>query len=215
MHRPDRKGASGSSERADSVCTSIAMAAEDVLADPRFAYTAKHIKVLRPPVRTQKQMDIILLYLGYHLTKESAYDMAFSILEPDPGFTVSPSGQVQIDWDVAPPTVYCTELPWRALVHAGIRSRTTTVNPLLTRIMHFIPLIPEEMLKAWRGPQVPPDVFHAEFTTDWDGQVTSGAPELIYANEPPPPPLEVIRSLPDSVFKRLYLSVFVTLGWCR
>jgi len=199
----------------DGICGTIAMAAEDVLVDPRFPKPGKHILILRPPVRTQKQLAIALLYLGYHLTLFTPYDMAFSTIEPETGFRVAPDGQVTIDWEAAPPTVYCTELPWRALALAGVRSSTMTMAPALVGVMRRLPMLPREMVEAWCGPQVPPEVFRRPWQVTDNGKTRRAKAEVIYANQLPPTPLEVLESLPDSILKRWYLSLYVTHGLCR
>ncbi|MBF0543950.1 MAG: hypothetical protein HQM08_05945 [Candidatus Riflebacteria bacterium] len=167
----------------------VALDMEHYLCDPKYGFSTKHIKVIRLPLKSQSQKLLVEKYLGYNLAKKTEYDMGFSIMESDQGFSVDKDDEVKINFDLAPVPLYCTEMIYRAFNETlGIKLPTTQCNRLLLNIISRIPFLPKGLVGKVKEPFVTADCF-----------IKTG--EIVYQNQDSPSPEETIKELSNDMVK--------------
>jgi hypothetical protein len=183
----------------NGISRTVALDLWDYLLDPAIRYSVKHIKVIRPPVKTQKLLDKMTRYLWYHVYKQTPYDMGFSITEDEVAVREGPKGILEYDFTKAPVPLYCTELVFRALREAGIAAPTASIVPGLAAKLAGIPRLPKGFVAKLQSPFVTADCF-----------LKSG--EVIFQTVEPPAPLQALGDVKDTLLRKYHFRLHETIN---
>jgi hypothetical protein len=160
----------------------VALDLGDYLVDPGFGYPTKHIKLLRPKIGDQRALDKVANYLGYHLLKQTPYDMGFDIKENEVALKRSPTGETEFDISIMPVPLYCTELILRALREGGLDVEPTYINQKAAAVARFIPGLPKMVSEKLRAPFITADCFLPRT-------------QVLYQNVAPPSAVEILKTM--------------------
>lgn len=168
----------------------VALHLKHYLLDPAVGHSTKHIMVLRPPIKTQQELEKVSMYLAYHVFKCTEYDMGFNIGEPEPMIFRKTREGITADITVAPVPLYCTELLWRALNLIGCETETVLIGGKVGEMLRKVKRLPKSFAEKISTPFVTADTFIRHN-------------QLIYANSPSPSVSEVIKSMKDKTYQSI------------